>query len=433
MKKRSALVGFMALAIAGAFSCRAENCSLTINDGAGVISSPAPLQEIANEIADRGGDPKIVTVAHVDGTLEQYAKGIVKQCQSWQSASGGIKNNLVVFAVAPKQHVFGIFYGSELKGPLDGSVAAIKSQFMVPAFKDGDFARGILRGEEQVSQHMQAFNTAALHPQQVSTTVNNQATDLSGFWTFLFWILGLGAVGFAIWAIYTAVQNSKRNKAAIRDAQQEAQKVAAMVAERIASLSASVEEKAALGEDVLTKKKSLWAISEEYSKVAGSESFNPNADGFTAGQYETMGRYYRQLMLRLDAAEAGIPSRTAEEAVRKSAYVPGIKDRTSPFRRPTNRSTPTVTHTTTVINSGPSYIPVPVIVEDAPSYRSDPDPEPSRSSSYSSSRDDDSGSSFGGSSSSWSSSSSSDSGSSSSWSDSSSSSSDFGGGGDSSF
>lgn len=413
----------------------AQNCDVAVSDAAGVLGSgSAAVESAARELTSQGADVRVITVGGLSGTLDQYVANTRKACSSWQSPGGGMKNNLVVFALAPFQRKFGIFYGSEWKEVLDSSAPAIKSQFMAPAFKDADWGRGLANGEVQITNRIKALNEAALHPAQNTTTVTNQATDFSGFWTFLWWVLGLSVIGTAVFGTFVFYSDRAKRKQEMDDAQQEAQSTAAAVADKMAKIFADLSEKKALGEDVTRRLGTLAYIQEDYSRLAGSESFNPSSDGRSVNQYKTMSLKYGDLLKQLNNLQDDGPvvrTKISDVPPPSTSRHASSKPYRSyaPTATPTPTPAPVSTHTTTIIdNSGPGFIPI-YIPEERP-YRQ-PDPEPSYTPSYSSSRssssDDDSGC---GSSSSWSSSSDSDSGSSSSFD---SGSSDSGGGSSSDF
>lgn len=419
-----------------------QNCDNIVSDEANILGGRATgaVEEAAKTINAQGGDARVVTVGQLSGTPETFFHTRVADCRSWQSATAGIKNNLVVFFVSTNPKKLAIFYGAEMANILGSSANAIKMQYMAPAFKDGDWMRGFVQGETQVGMRIHAFNEAALHPTQTTTTVQNEATDLSGLWTAMYWTLGIGFVTFLAWFLLYIRGNSRKQREAITAAQQDALQTAARVADMIERLKNQYNESKALGGAVDDKIGAVNLVSEQFARMGNSESTNPATTGLSADQYTTIANAYQRLMDQLITLQRdNKPSASASRA----AYAPSPKSKSTyeyfgtsqsrpytppppsqaPAPQPT--STHTTTNTTVFVDNSPAY--VPIIVEE-PVYRQrEPDPEPVYSSSYSSrsSRSDDSDS---GSSSSYSSDSSSsyDSGSSSDYSSSDSSSSDSG-------
>lgn len=392
-----------------------QNCDNIVSDGANILGGRATgaVEEAAKTINAQGGDARVVTVGQLSGTPEAFFHTRVADCRSWQSATAGIKNNLVVFFVSTNPKKLAIFYGAEMANILGSSANAIKMQYMAPAFKDGDWMRGFVQGETQVGMRIHAFNEAALHPTQTTTTVQNEATDLSGLWTAMYWTLGIGFVTFLAWFLLYIRGNSRKQREAITAAQQDALQTAARVADMIERLKAQYAEKKALEENVDAQIGAVNLVSEQFARMGNSESTNPATTGLSADQYTTIANAYQRLMdqlitLQRDNKPSTSASRTAYAPSRKSnstyerfgagqSHSPSPPP-PSPTPAPHPTSTHTTTNTTVFVDNSPAY--VPIIVEE-PVYRQrEPDPEPVYSSSYSSrsSRSDDSDS---GSSSNW--------------------------------
>jgi uncharacterized protein len=406
---------------------QAQSCDQTVTDDAHVLGGSVSVDKAARDLNAMGADVRVVTLGHLSGTLEQYVEEARGACSSWRSTSGGVKNNLIVFALAPNQRKYGIFYGGEWAAALEHSQNAIKTQFMAPAFRDGDWARGIAQGEQQVANQIKALNEAALHPQQ--TQVTEQATDLSGLWTVMGWLLTITAVGLAVWGCVYYVGWRRRTREALAAAQQAAMKAAAAVADEIQRRRTMYDTKTALGEKNEVMGATLDRIAVGLSRLASSSSYDPSVNGLSLSQYQAMERAYNRLLQDLAGLDISRPSTTGGAARREHRDRPQRPFSETNFgagtAAPAAPQPTQVTTNTTIIQQEPAFIPVVETV-----YV--PDPEPVRHSSWSapsrSSYDDTSSSSSygGGSSSSWSSSdSSNDSGSSSSFD--SGSSSDFGG------
>ena len=387
----------MFLGMAGA----QQPCDLPINDAAGVLRDTLAVQQAADALKQQGADVRVVTV-NLSGTLEQFVAQQKRTCSSWQSTDGGVKNNLVVFALAPVQRKFGIFYGAEWKEALDKSQNTIKMQFMAPAFRDGDWARGIAAGERQVGVEIRALQEAALHPAQ--NTVVNQASDLTGLWRILGWLLLIACLAGLVWVWVRRVQGRQE----VATAQQAAQKAAATLAERIQQLRTRYAEQKALGTDVSRLEDTLDDVATTYANLG--TSYDPSVKGRGLSDYQEMRRMFVELRMRLvpTAGSASVDKPRRSYASTKEGHTAHPPVSNAEARRTYARAFSPATHSTTIINNGggTNYVPVPIIVEE-PAYRRSSSSSNYGGSSYSSDYGSSSSSSdFGGSSSDYSSSSS---------------------------
>lgn len=389
----------------------AADCNAPVVDNANVLQGKIPqITAALASLTSKGADPRVITDDPDNVTPEGYVNSAKNACPSWQSAGGGVKNNLIVFLVFPKHRKVGLFTGQEFGKALNTS--AIRSQFMAPGFKDGDYARGFISGINQAAVEIEAFQTSALHPATTSTVVNQQATDMSGLWHVLGWALLVGVLFALVWLIFFI----RRRRSERKSAQQNAVFWRNEAATKVNASGGGI-------------------ASEEFARLSNSETSNPDTEGLTVEQYNDIAERYKAICAGL-RKQGDLNSGNVASIGRKSkthhhdhAYSRAANEDASsqPMAQPTAyQPTPQTVAQTTIINESP-FMPIPVVVEDpVPVYEHHHhhDDDDSGSSSFSSS-----------SSSSWSDSSSSssyDSGSSSSWSDSSSSS-DFGGGGGSDF
>jgi uncharacterized protein len=154
---RAARAGRALLALlAIVFACGslgADACAATIavpkpqgyvTDLAGVIDAGTrtKLTNLIQELKDKtGAEIAVVTVRTTQPeTAFDYAMAIAEQ---WKPGAKG-KDNGVVFLVAVDDRELQILTGYGVEGALpDGKVGAIRDQLVVPAFRRGDYARGI--------------------------------------------------------------------------------------------------------------------------------------------------------------------------------------------------------------------------------------------------------------------------------------------------
>ena len=75
----------------------------------------------------------------------------LKIAETWKPGAKG-KDNGVVFLVVSKDHKMFVTTGYGVEGMLpDGKVGAIQDQYIVPAFKQGNYSQGILAGTQAMA------------------------------------------------------------------------------------------------------------------------------------------------------------------------------------------------------------------------------------------------------------------------------------------
>lgn len=268
-------------------------CNQLVWDGANVFPGVAghQVQDAAEDLDTQGAQPHLITVPAAGGgmgSLDFFENSMEKACTSWQSPTGGRKSTLIVILVSPSTHQMGIYYGSAWHKALDDHWNRIKQEYMAPRFKAGDFAGGLTAAARQISARIKASQDEALHPAQ-STTIN-QPTDYHGLWLVLGWTLGLlflcASAGFT-WAY---IQKKKQEENHRRSAQLDA-----------------IARRNRLSTTLLNYKdqndKKFTAVSEAYSKLAGTIRNDPEQEGLTAEEYETIGKSYDYLYFQLKPEE----------------------------------------------------------------------------------------------------------------------------------
>ena len=115
-----------------------------VSDYAGILDAgtKAKLTSVIRELKEKtGAEIAVVTVRTTQPeTAFDYAMAIAEQ---WKPGDKG-KDNGVVFLVATEDREIRILTGYGVEGPLpDGKVGEIRDRLVVPAFRAGDYARGI--------------------------------------------------------------------------------------------------------------------------------------------------------------------------------------------------------------------------------------------------------------------------------------------------
>ncbi|MBI3245440.1 MAG: TPM domain-containing protein [Deltaproteobacteria bacterium] len=118
-----------------------------VSDFAGVIDPSTRLQltNLLRELQEKTGVEIAVVTVDTTQPLSPFDYAM-KVAEAWKPGAKG-KDNGVVFLVATKDRKMFIVTGYGVEGALpDGKVGAIQDEYIVPAFKQGDYSRGIVEG-----------------------------------------------------------------------------------------------------------------------------------------------------------------------------------------------------------------------------------------------------------------------------------------------
>jgi uncharacterized membrane protein YgcG len=400
-----------------AMPVRAQDCGSIVVDQAGVFKPTefAAVVDASNNLIDNGADVRVRTVGPTSN-LDIDEKNLERVCQSWQSPNGGRKSTLIVLMVSPQSHKAGIYIGESWKPALAAHWNRIKTDYMNPHFKTGDFAGGFIATEQQLAARITASRDEAIHPAVTTTTTVNQAEDLSGLWRVFGWLIVLGAIGVAIWMAVSFLKQRRKSDQELREAQRRAIDTKARAAELLKTKASDYPK--------------LDEASQEFARLNTSIRNDPYADDLAVEEYNVIASQYQNVvdMLSGQSEKPYVPPPgMGADFVRQKAT------KTTKKHRPASSDT-AASQTAAPSTAGGFPVPIiieePTIIEEPRRREPDPEPQPERSSRRSS--DDDGGS--GGGSSSWAdTSSSSDSGSSDSGGSSDFGSSDSGGGGSSDY
>ena len=289
----------------------AQNCDQVVYDGANVLNGrEREVEQVAYELIKEGADVRVRTVPSlVNGNLDFNEKAYEQNCPSWRSPNGLRKNNLVSFMVAPQQRKMGLYYGSDYHTALDNIYSDIKKS-MGGDFKNGEWAQGFMTGEKGVvgaidsqKAYVQAKKDEALHPHPA--TVNNiQATDYSGLWTVLKWILGLGVVAFLVGLAVSLFKRRSVVKEELDSAQAAAVDYKNRVGQRINRIDSAKLSP--------VDKRIFDTLVDQYSEACGRIKSDPSVDGQTLAAYNTQLGFYRNLYNDLVKLEAPSHSEMAD-------------------------------------------------------------------------------------------------------------------------
>ena len=168
-----------------------------VNDFAGVLdaSTQAALQGLIQDTEQKtGAEIAVVTVPSLDGmTVEQYAEGMFR---AWGIGKKGHDNGVLVL-VCPSERKMRIEVGYGLEGVVpDGLAGEIVRTRFTPAFKDGNYSRGVLEGVGRISEIVRANHV--LTPEELRT-LNEPTDSRPPSWLITpFFGLFIGLGGFAL-------------------------------------------------------------------------------------------------------------------------------------------------------------------------------------------------------------------------------------------
>jgi uncharacterized protein len=178
-----------------------------VSDFAGVIeqSTREQLTRLLQELKDKtGAEIAIVTVETTQPlTAFDYA---IKVAEAWKPGAKG-KDNGVVFLVATKDRKMFITTGYGVEGVLpDGKVGEIRDEYVVPYFKQGDYAHGILAGTQVMADLIAAEYGVRLSEGQVPRARTRTGAEAPPSWILL--VFALIALGLVV-AAFTGTRRSR--------------------------------------------------------------------------------------------------------------------------------------------------------------------------------------------------------------------------------
>lgn len=157
MKKKILITAyvFLILSVLSGMTCFSSAADLPkptsnffVNDFAGVIDSSTEqeIQNAAVQLYEKSGGAQVVvvTIDSLEGeSLEMYAARLFRE---WGIGSAK-ENNGVLILISVTDRLSRIEVGYGLEGALpDGKTGRIQDNYMLPAFREGDYSSGILGG-----------------------------------------------------------------------------------------------------------------------------------------------------------------------------------------------------------------------------------------------------------------------------------------------
>jgi uncharacterized membrane protein YgcG len=316
---------FMSMTFATA--ARAQECDRMVVDDTGKLgtSGTASVESAGNRLVSATGADvrvRVIQSAATFGNLDRWKAGMQQRCVSWQSADGGMKNNLVVVVISMDRQA-GIFFGGQHRRALEGRTASIRSDKMNPRFRDGDYAGGLANGLDAARDLIVAANAPA--PTQVPVAppppiiINTPApapvatgpADHTVLWVFVGLLIAAAAIGIGVYV--------SRSRAKRRAAQQKAQATRSACAGRITELddplslagaklakaakNVSDEDAAPLRVRLEALKAAAGKASAAYSDLQQSAN-NPDQTGLSEAEYDGMNAAFQGVLDALDGVRA---------------------------------------------------------------------------------------------------------------------------------
>jgi len=328
------LLSFTALGQNGAVLCD----SVVQDTGANVLSA-ADIRDINQSLVplnNLGIEPRVV-VGPIGGepTLDHAIADWAKVCRSWQAPNGGWKNNLLIIAVATDKHKYGVKFlrNGILEKPLGGDQSTqITATYMKPLLHDRNYAKAIEVTSIQLAKRIEASRDERYK----GTVVNNQATDLSGFWRFLMWLLLVAVLFVAIYYLARWITDRRSRRAAISRAQQGAILARNLAVTQINKTRAVVEEYAATDKDVKEATAKIGEAMDALALLQNSTATDPSQDGLSVEEYDEIRVQYNQVADMARAAKTALNEKHtfADDQELKQPPPPPVTPRSHYRKRP---------------------------------------------------------------------------------------------------
>lgn len=281
-------------------------CSDMLIDEVSVINSGQAEQvtKTADKLTRQGVEVKIRVFGDLKGyqSLDALKASAQQKCGSWQSKNSGMKNNLLVIMVAPKQSKTGFYYGDALASKLDSKQLAIQSE-MNSKFRDGNIAGGIVNGLTNVSDLMDV----KMSQQGASVTINH-AADMSVFGSIFGWLAAIGVLAVLAWVGFLFWRDKENRRNAQRKAKTEQSRCTtaingfetpyALLLARIKKATCSDAKKARL-QDALSAAQGQYNQAATELSAVNRANNNPDTPNLSVREYEEIAARFTKIAERL--------------------------------------------------------------------------------------------------------------------------------------
>jgi hypothetical protein len=359
----------------------AQACDKVVDDQAHVISDVGKVEAAAKSLGNQGATVRVRTFASVgaDGLGKTIYK-LRAACPSWQGQdSSSWKSTMLVLAYTPDKYQVGAYYGSTMLSRLgQGKWSQITTDRLNPAViasAHGD-KTALADGMTKTLEEMQA---ALARPSTGGAVTIHQASDLSGLWHVMGWLLVIVVlVCLVLLALYLFSLRGKNQTARAQARRARSECISGIleinddktIASATATILAAPADKQAALNSKLNRVQSLGtsALStlSQFDNAGGSDpNENLSSDAYASNQrrYEGIIREYvtpaKRLLAEIQRGEVGsaapptprapqppqeppsppapthfLPEGTAEELGRQERGTPWTSSSTAPH--PTN-------------------------------------------------------------------------------------------------
>lgn len=298
----------------------ADKCKDPIVDEISALSSNdiTRIEHSRDALVAAGADVRVQIISsfhrnpegEMNKSIEAYKSQMLGKCKSWQAADGGMKNNLILILVAPKQKK--TYFGAG--GQWDHTLSADRKSQVVDTmnarFRDGKIPDGIVAGIDHTA------DLVSVKPSQEGKPVTiNHAADYSGFSSFLKWALFLAALGGIIAFLLWLYRQNEARRAAQRNAQAERTKCTqsmnsheeplAVLAAKVGQADVSAEWKTRLNNMLDQTREGYRVASVEFGGVNRGTN-NPDTPRLSVEEYDGMRGRYRIVAEKFTEADRSL-------------------------------------------------------------------------------------------------------------------------------
>jgi len=267
----AALAGAVGLPLLAVVPAHAEPCLDPVVDGAVLLGSQkTAVQAAVSDLQSAvGAEVRVITIASLKGasSLDSYVQNWCRYCTSLSAPGGGLKTNVIIFAMSYQERSVGIFYGDTWQPAFTGqnSATRIWQDIMVPRFQNSDYAGGFIEAIKETQRVLTAFQHSGTTPPQS----NRGNAALAGWITLGVLVLAGGGLGAG------AIVKTKRTK---RDEEQKAE----------AARKAAYQQLASRRKDVLSGLLELDMRKTDVDVTAVYESVSSEMAPARAAYYDAM-------------------------------------------------------------------------------------------------------------------------------------------------
>jgi hypothetical protein len=351
MKK---LFSILALLLALSTVSRADSCGKIV-DQANVLGDTSSLSPSIDRLTNAGVRVHFVTVdMSKTPVLKNY---VYSMCPEWKdpSSSQVLDSRTVIYALGilnGRAKTIGMYYGAYWSSKLGANSEEIKSQAK-PLFISKNFVGGF--------QDEADFTTSMIAAKKVvgnAPVTIKQATDYSGFYSFLKWALVVLFFGVVGSFIYYDFYQKKKEKNARKDAQTIARSQKTFAVQKIAIFEQSAETE--------KDKAKLRNLQAELDSLTSSIKYDVDSD-LTESEYKFIGNSYFRL-----GQKASVPEPLVSNCTPAPSKVVAESHKTNGYNLHHTKTTyTTVVPEVNVIESAPEpiyYDPIIVPVIEEPLY-----------------------------------------------------------------